>query len=121
MYRIQFKSQQIWVSYNLAARIVLLVVLALLSAIALHFHSASITVYFSGASQISNLRTLLVTVGGSLIGAAAISFSLIMFAMQINVDRMPHGLFFKFSTDIRVLRHRNGPLTDSDQPLESTP
>ena len=26
-----------------------------------------------------------------------------MFAMQINVDRMPHGLFFKFSTDIRLM------------------
>ena len=41
--------------------------------------------------------------GGSLIGAVAISFSLILFAMQINVERTPHGLFRKLSSDIRLL------------------
>jgi hypothetical protein len=56
-----------------------------------------------GETRLSSLRTLLVTIGGAFIGAAAIAFSLIMFAMQINVERMPHGLFKKFSTDMRLL------------------
>jgi len=46
---------------------------------------------------------LLLTVGGALIGATAIAFSLIMFAMQVNVERMPYGLFRKFSSDIKLM------------------
>ena len=38
-----------------------------------------------------------------MIGATAIAFSLIMFAMQVNVERMPHGLFRKFSSDAMLL------------------
>lgn len=41
--------------------------------------------------------------GGSLVGSAAIAFSLVMFAMQVNVERMPHGLFRKFSSDPKLL------------------
>lgn len=59
--------------------------------------------YFSVDAQLSWFRTLLVTLGGSLIGAAAIAFSFVMFAMQINVERMPHGLFRKLSSDYKLL------------------
>ncbi len=59
--------------------------------------------YFSSDERLSGLNTLLVTLGGSLIGAAAIAFSLVMFAMQVNVERMPHGLFRKFSSDPKLL------------------
>lgn len=59
--------------------------------------------YFSTNERFSGLRTLLVTLGGSLVGAAAIAFSLVMFAMQVNVERMPHGLFRKFSSDPKLL------------------
>lgn len=59
--------------------------------------------YFSDESAIDGLQTLFVSLGGALIGATAIAFSLIMFAMQVNVERMPHGLFRKFSSDSRLL------------------
>lgn len=59
--------------------------------------------YFSNKESIDSLQTLFVSLGGALIGATAIAFSLIMFAMQVNVERMPHGLFRKFSSDLKLL------------------
>lgn len=59
--------------------------------------------YFSNKESIDSLKTLFVSLGGALIGATAIAFSLIMFAMQVNVERMPHGLFRKFSSDLKLL------------------
>jgi hypothetical protein len=54
-------------------------------------------------NRINALSTILVTLGGSLIGATAIASSFIMFAMQVNVERMPHGLFRKFSEDKKLM------------------
>ena len=59
--------------------------------------------FFQPTEKFSSLQTFFTTLGGALIGATAIAFSLIMFAMQVNVERMPHGLFRKFSTDGRLL------------------
>ena len=56
--------------------------------------------YFSEPGRLDSIRALFLTLGGALIGATAIAFSLIMFAMQVNVERMPHGLFRKFSSDV---------------------
>jgi hypothetical protein len=49
------------------------------------------------------LQTLIVTVGGAMIGATAIVASFVLFAMQVNVERLPHGLFRRFSSDLRLL------------------
>lgn len=59
--------------------------------------------HFSKPGRIDSIRALFLTLGGALIGATAISFSLIMFAMQVNVERLPHGLFRKFSSDVKLL------------------
>lgn len=59
--------------------------------------------YFSDEKSLATLRTLLGSTGTALIGAAAIAFSIVVFAMQINVERMPHGLFKKLSSDRRLL------------------
>lgn len=58
---------------------------------------------FGDKEHLPSLQQFLVTLGGALIGAATIAFSLVMFAMQINVDRMPYGLFRKLSSDLRLL------------------
>ena len=50
-----------------------------------------------------SFRSLILTIGGALIGAAAIAFSLIMFAVQVNVERMPHGVFRRLSADRKLL------------------
>jgi hypothetical protein len=52
---------------------------------------------------LETLQSAFLTLGGSLIGGSAIAFSLVMFAMQVNVERMPHGLFRKFSQDWRLI------------------
>lgn len=61
--------------------------------------------YFAGQVQgnLSNLRSVLLNIGSAMIGASAIAFSLVVFAMQVNVERMPHGLFRRFSTDSRII------------------
>lgn len=59
--------------------------------------------YFNRSENLATLRTLLSGTGSALIGATAIAFSLVVFAMQINVERMPHGLFRNLSSDRRLL------------------
>ncbi|MCD9125774.1 hypothetical protein [Luteimonas fraxinea] len=59
--------------------------------------------FFTSDERLATLRTLLGGTGTALIGAAAIAFSIVVFAMQINVERMPHGLFRRLSSDRRLL------------------
>lgn len=58
---------------------------------------------FDYPERLTSFKALFLSLGGAMIGATAIAFSLIMFAMQVNVERMPHGLFRKFSSDTRLL------------------
>ena len=55
------------------------------------------------SNLLANLRGLFLGVGCALIGASAIAFSLVVFAMQVNVERMPHGLFRKLCADTRII------------------
>lgn len=55
--------------------------------------------FFKTPENLASLKTFLVGTGCALIGATAIAFSLILFAMQVNVERMPHGLFKRLSSD----------------------
>ena len=59
--------------------------------------------YFSQSGRLDSFKALFLSLGGAMIGATAIAFSLIMFAMQVNVERMPHGLFRRFSSDAKLL------------------
>lgn len=58
---------------------------------------------FADSSHLESLQQLVVTLGASLIGATTIAFSAVMFAMQTNVERMPHSLFKKFGSDLKLL------------------
>ena len=53
--------------------------------------------------EVEGLRNLILGVGCALVGAAAIVTSLVLFAMQVNIERMPHGLFRRLSADARLL------------------
>ena len=59
--------------------------------------------YYSSQQQIESLRALMLGVGSALVGATAIVTSLVLFAMQVNIERMPHGLFRRLSADPRLL------------------
>jgi hypothetical protein len=49
------------------------------------------------------VSTLFTTAGQALLGASFIVFSFIMFSMQVNIERLPHGLFRSLSTDKKLL------------------
>lgn len=53
--------------------------------------------------RLTALETLLVTVGGSLIGATAIVSAMVVYALQVNIERMPHALFRRLSSDLRLM------------------
>lgn len=55
------------------------------------------------APRLAAVQTLLVTIGGSFVGATAIVSAMLMYALQVNVERMPHELFRRFSTDHQIL------------------
>ncbi|MDE0711428.1 MAG: hypothetical protein OXH60_04745 [Rhodospirillales bacterium] len=52
---------------------------------------------------VQRVQDLFVSTGAALIGATAIVTSLVLFAMQVNVERMPHRLFRRFSEDRNLL------------------
>ena len=49
------------------------------------------------------LRSVILNVGSALIGASAIVSSLVLFAMQVNIERMPFALFRSLSADFRLV------------------
>ena len=53
--------------------------------------------------HIKTLQDLYGSLGAAMIGAAAIAASFVLFAMQVNVERLPYGLFRRFSGDARLL------------------
>lgn len=54
-------------------------------------------------NKFTDLRSLFLGLGSALVGATPIAFSLVIFAMQVNVERMPYGLFHKLSMDNRII------------------
>ncbi len=67
------------------------------------FNEHQLILLFENANIIGNIRSLLLTLGVGLVGVVGIAFTFIMFAMQVNIERMPHGLFHKFSTDSQLI------------------
>ncbi|SDZ79610.1 ABC transporter permease [Microbulbifer marinus] len=99
------KNRLFNVSSNYGGRLGLIFLAALIVASAIFVPALKgyFEPYFSESGRFNSIRALFLTLGGALIGATAIAFSLIMFAMQVNVERMPHGLFRKFSSDVKLL------------------
>lgn len=58
--------------------------------------------YFND-KKVETLKDYFIALGATMIGAGAISFSFIMFASQINIERMPHRLFGRFNSDKKIL------------------
>ena len=62
-----------------------------------------ITDAYATATNISAYQALYLSIGQAMIGATAIAGTFVLFAMQVNVERLPHGLFRRFSSDRRLL------------------
>jgi hypothetical protein len=48
-------------------------------------------------------KSILLGIGGSLIGATSIAFTFLIFSLQNNLDKLPHGLFRKAGVDSRLV------------------
>jgi Ca2+/Na+ antiporter len=64
---------------------------------------SSLQLYLRDDKFVDTLRATALQLGSSLLGATAIVASLVLFAMQVNVERLTHGLFRRLSTDKRLL------------------
>lgn len=89
--------------YGSVATVLILVLMLVASGLTAPQLQSGLDAYFSDQVRFTAFQSLLSTLGGAMVGATAIAFSLIMFAMQVNVERMPHGMFRKFSADIKLL------------------
>lgn len=69
------------------------------SIVPMAFFGAGLSGLLGGKGAVEPVADLLLQMGAALIGAATIAFTLVMFAMQVNVERMPYGLFRRFSGD----------------------
>ncbi len=102
-YRAQYKLAHYRVLYGGAA--VLAIVLFLISAsfFLAPYLQTGLDSHYATEEAIQGLQDLLLNTGTALIGAAAIVTSLVLFAMQVNIERMPHGLFRRLSADTKLL------------------
>lgn len=88
--------------YRNLAWITLLIIFAGMS-VYLSFALQDSIVYELTEHRIDSIQQILRGLGSAFIAATAITFSLVMFAMQVNIERMPFGLFHRFSSDKRLL------------------
>jgi hypothetical protein len=102
-YRAQYKLEVWKLRYGNIAFYALLVIFVSVSAYLLPSLQNLLASYYSSETAIEGLRDLILNVGSALIGAAAIVTSLVLFAMQVNIERMPHGLFRRLSADRKLL------------------
>lgn len=52
--------------------------------------------------NINNTKNIFITIGGALIGAIIITFSFLMFSLQVNIERMPFNLFKQLNSNFQV-------------------
>jgi len=102
-YRAQHRIVEFRRRYGVLAFSIALVLLISLSAYLSGSLQGILENYYKSDQAIDGIRSLILNVGSALIGAAAIVTSLVLFAMQVNIERMPHGLFRRLSTDRNLL------------------
>lgn len=103
LHQLQIRFAQWRLQHGLKLATVVLLATAGIAIIVLRSLQELAGTYFQVPENLATLRSLLTGTGAALIGAATIGFSLVVFAMQINVERMPHGLFRQLSSDRRLL------------------
>ncbi len=85
------------------ARLFVLALAFLASALLVYAYDAELLERLSSKEGYATLTNLLVGVGCAMVGATAIVFTLVQFATQTNVARMPTELFRLFSSDVTLL------------------
>ena len=102
-YRIRYKASQYRLRHGTLIGVVTIMLLMAASAYLLPTLQARLETWFTTEEAIRRVQSLLLNTGSALVGATAIVTSLVLFAMQVNVERLPHGLFRWFSQDRKLL------------------
>ena len=102
-YRIQHQAGHYGVRYGKAIGAGTFVIFVAASAYPIPRLQAWLETWFADDQAVQRVQDLLVSTGAALIGATAIVTSLVLFAMQVNVERMPHRLFRRLSEDRNLL------------------
>ncbi len=104
-YRLRYSLMSATYKYGRQNVAILLIVTTLLvfSALFYPYINNNLNLHWINQDNLHNLSALLLAIGTAIIGATVIAFAFIMFAMQINVERLPYGLFHRFSADMKLL------------------
>ncbi len=103
IYRVQYQLGVWRLRYGNIASYAVLILLVSATAYLSPVVQNVLVSHYSTGPELESLRSLILNVGCALIGAAAIVTSLVLFAMQVNIERMPHGLFRRLSADRKLL------------------
>lgn len=103
LYLVRYSIQKRMARHGTVVAALLLIVLISVSALCIPFLQHNLEPLLAPDQRLQGLRSVFLTIGGSLLGATAIVSSLVLFAMQVNVERMPHGLFQRLGSDRRLL------------------
>lgn len=103
LYRTQTKSIQLRVRHRKARYVVASLCLGAITLFLSDSLNAWLQIHFTTDKNLDSFRSLILNVGSALIGATAIVASLVLFALQVNIERMPHGLFRRLTGDWRLL------------------
>lgn len=102
-YRVQYWLKNLRLRYSVFGFSTFLLVLISISIYLLPTLQKILENHYQTEQSIEGLRALILNTGSALIGATAIVTSLVLFAMQVNIERMPHGLFRRLSADRKLL------------------
>jgi len=102
-YRAQYRLGRWGIRYGSIAFSTVLLLLVFASVYLSPTFQSALEAHYATEQAIEGLRGLILNMGSTLIGAAAIVTSLVLFAMQVNIERMPHGLFRRLSADLKLL------------------
>lgn len=102
-YRVQYWLRGWKSRYGSAIFITVLLFFATASIYSLSTFQNVLEGIYTTEQAIEGLRSLILNTGAALVGSTAIIASLVLFAMQVNIERMPHGLFRRLSADWRLL------------------
>lgn len=87
------------------------IILFILFLLILYFIEPIFKCYFIEENAFKDLKTFLVTISAGLVGLTAIIFTLIIFSMQTNLEKLPFGLFKNFSSDKKLMFYLGMMLT----------
>lgn len=102
LYLARYNIQKWMAQHGTVLAALVLIVVISVSSLCIPFLQHNLEPLLAPDQRLQGLRSLFLTIGGSLLGATAIVSSLVLFAMQVNVDRMPHGLFQRLGSDRRL-------------------